>query len=93
MGIERYNDAVNELMPFGGGLSEYYDMHKIPRLTREPYNLPRLKIDDVPFQNYSFACYEVPDTPIGNLFNDLSGDSFTLENYQSHPSIKAPLSN
>jgi hypothetical protein len=30
MGEERYNKALDELMPFGGGLSEYYDLYKIP---------------------------------------------------------------
>ena len=47
------------------------------QLTREPYPLPTVKISD-------------------RVVNDISeytlGD-FTLENYQSHPPIKAPLSN
>jgi hypothetical protein len=30
MGEEAFNKAVDELMPFGGGLSEYYDSYKIP---------------------------------------------------------------
>ena len=30
MGEENYNRAVTELMPFGGGMSEYYDIYKIP---------------------------------------------------------------
>ena len=33
MGEEKYNKAVDELMPFGGGLSEYYDSYKIPNTT------------------------------------------------------------
>jgi hypothetical protein len=34
MGEENYNKAVDELMPFGGGLSEYYDSYKIPYTTK-----------------------------------------------------------
>ena len=36
MGEERYNKAVDELMPFGGGMSEYYDFYKIPYNLIEP---------------------------------------------------------
>ena len=46
-------------------------------LTREPYDLPTVKISD-------------------RVVNDISEytlDDITLENYQSHPSIKMPLSN
>ena len=46
------------------------------------------------------APYELPKLKIKDGFDILSGlgdmyeiDSFTLENYQSHPTIKAPLSN
>jgi thymidylate synthase len=77
-----YNKAVNELMPFGGGMSEYYEAHKIPYYTREPFPLPILKILHNP-------CKDVLPTDIScyNVFD------FELENYQSHPTIKAPLSN
>jgi thymidylate synthase len=47
------------------------------QLTREPYELPTVKISD-------------------RVVNDISEytlDDITLENYQSHPSIKMPLSN
>jgi thymidylate synthase len=47
------------------------------QLTREPYPLPTVKISD-------------------RVVNDISEytlDDFTLENYQSHPTIKMPLSN
>ena len=47
------------------------------QLTREPYPLPTVKISD-------------------RVVNDISEytlDDITLENYQSHPSIKMPLSN
>jgi thymidylate synthase len=47
------------------------------QLTREPYELPTVKLSD-------------------RVVNDISEytlDDITLENYQSHPSIKMPLSN
>jgi hypothetical protein len=35
MGEEKFNKAVDELMPFGGGMSEYYDLYNIPYKTTE----------------------------------------------------------
>ena len=51
------------------------------QLTREPMKLPTLKIEDeVKWKEYDcLPSYSVTD--------------FTLENYQSHPTIKAPLNN
>ena len=51
------------------------------QITRTPYELPTLKIEDeVVWKEYDcLPSYKVND--------------FTLENYQSHPAIKAPLSN
>jgi len=51
------------------------------QLTREPFDLPTLKIEDeVKWQE-------------GDCLPYYSPQDFTLENYQSHPSIKLPLSN
>jgi len=79
MGEENYNKAVDELMPFGGGLSGYYDLHKIPYMSREPYVLPRLKFSPCPI------------TGIDMEYQSIS--QFQIENYESHPTIKYPLSN
>jgi thymidylate synthase len=50
------------------------------QITREPYPLPKLgEIPDYLCMKDNWECYEPTD--------------FTLENYQSHPIIKAPLSN
>jgi len=48
--------------------------------TREPYPLPKLTIKDG---------FDI----VSGLDDIYEINSFTLENYQSHPSIKAPLSN
>ena len=53
---------------------------KLPKRTRKPHPLPKLgKIPDYLCRKDNWECYKPSD--------------FTLENYQSHPSIKAPLSN
>jgi thymidylate synthase len=81
MGSNGYNLAIKDLAPFGGGMSEYYEIYKIPYHTRRPYSLPTLNIK-LHFNNKpSF-------TPEHWLTDD-----FVIENYQSHPTIKAPLSN
>jgi thymidylate synthase len=49
----------------------------IPTRTRQPFELPKLEILDSKVDNISY--YEIND--------------FVLKNYQSHPAIKAPLSN
>jgi thymidylate synthase len=79
MGEENYNKAVDELMPFGGGLSGYYDLHKIPYMSREPYELPRLKFSPCPITGIDMEYQSIAQ--------------FQIENYESHPTIKAPLSN
>jgi thymidylate synthase len=82
MGLEAFEKAVSELVPFGGGMSEYYQAYKIPYNTREPYPLPSLRIMD----------YDSTLSVIENLEHWTPTD-FVIENYQSHPTIKAPLSN
>jgi thymidylate synthase len=56
------------------------DEFKIPRRTRTPYPLPKLgKLPDYLCKKDNWECYEPSD--------------ITIENYQSHSTIKAPLSN
>jgi thymidylate synthase len=81
MGIENYKNAIKELMPFGGGMSEYYEAYKIPKRTREPFPLPKLVINENNKMRVG-----------GGIFTYVNTD-FTLEGYQSHPVIKMPLSN
>ena len=86
MGYENYHNAIEELMPFGGGLSEYYETHKIPYHTREPYPLPTLK------HMKTDEFYKSLGEDL-SLITHLDNTDFVVENYQSHPTIKAPLSN
>ena len=84
MGEDAYSTAVSELMPFGGGLSEYYASYKIPYRTREPFKLPKLVINDE-FWN--------PDAGLIEQIEHIEISDFEIRDYQSHPTIKAPLSN
>jgi thymidylate synthase len=72
---EKTNRVVNENMSY------WLLKDGIPKHTREPYPLPKLKIQ----------C-EVKRTE-GDCLPTYSLTDFILENYQSHPVIKAPLSN
>jgi thymidylate synthase len=77
------------------------DEFKIPRRTRTPFELPTLNI------NTEFWPYEGGECGIGpidamSVIKSFSDDNFCrclleediqLGNYQSHPTIKAPLSN
>jgi thymidylate synthase len=61
------------------------DQFGIPRSTREPFKLPKLIINDE-FWNHEHQT-------IDGWINDMEIGDFTLDEYQSHPTIKAPLSN
>jgi len=88
MSWRKYNKAVNELESFGGGMSEYYDAHKIPKTTRDPYPLPKL--------NFNSEWWDKPfmQAVMSNAFcKCLLEEDIQLSGYQSHPTIKAPLNN
>jgi thymidylate synthase len=56
----------------------------IPKRTREPFPLPTF---DCP------AIDEIPHTTFDELVFKLQPEDFYMDDYQSHPTIKAPLSN
>ena len=61
-----------------------------PKRTRQPYPLPTLNINTEFWQTESGEC------GVGPLKTNLQGfeiSDFVIENYQSHPPIKTPLSN
>lgn len=74
---------------------------KLPKRTREPFPLPKLNINTEFWPTESGECGVGPIDTIA-LINGFSNDDFCksfltedlqLINYQSHPTIKAPLSN
>jgi hypothetical protein len=81
MGEESYQIALDQQVPFGGGMSEYFISYGISYFsrTREPFPLPTLKFNPCPITGISMEYQSI--------------SQFEIENYQSHPTIKAPLSN
>jgi thymidylate synthase len=65
---------------------EILDELDVPKRKRQPYPLPTLKINS---GNENWHLLEI-DEVINSLDPDIT---FKVENYQSHPTIKAPLSN
>jgi thymidylate synthase len=65
---------------------EQYDKAGIPKRTREPYPLPTLK------HMKTDEFYKSLSEDL-TLLTHLDNTDFVVENYQSHPSIKFPLSN
>jgi len=68
-----------DLFPFNGDWKGEYNSFNISTRTREPFPLPTLKFNPCPI------------TVISMEYQSIS--QFEIENYQSHPTIKAPLSN
>jgi thymidylate synthase len=64
----------------------YFDETKVPKRTREPYPLPKLVFGKSNEFFRELGC----DL---SLLSHLDTSDFMVENYQSHPTIKAPLSN
>ena len=71
------------------------------QISREPYQLPKLNINTEFWPTENGSCGEGPLDAIA-VFNSFKDDNFCkclleediqLGNYQSHPTIKAPLSN
>ena len=77
---------VCDVWPFNGNWYGEYDGFGIPKRTREPYPLPTLKHMKT---DEFFKVLSEDLSMIGHLDNI----DFQVENYQSHPTIKAPLSN
>lgn len=93
MGEERFNNAVDELVPFGGGLSEYYDLYNIPYRTREPLPLPTVEITERNWYQHEKVKEHMGEKTFNEKILSYRPDCFVLKNYQSHSKITAPLSN
>jgi hypothetical protein len=92
---------VCDVWPFNGDWSSEYDGFGIPTRTRQPYPLPTLNINTEFWPYEGGECGEGPLDAIA-VFNSFKNDDFCrclleediqLGGYQSHPTIKAPLSN
>ena len=94
---DSYQTAIDELAPFGGGLSEYYESYKIPYYTRQPFELPKVNINTEFWPKHRNG-----ELDAISIFDSFKNDSFCaclleediqLYNYRYHPKIKIPLSN
>lgn len=80
MMIAKQVNMVPDELIYNGGDVHLYKNHIEPikeQLNREPYPLPIVKLSD----------------RVVNDISDYTLDDIVLENYQSHPAIKMPLSN
>jgi thymidylate synthase len=87
---ERTELAKGKVVLLLGSKEDSYNEAGIAKRTREPFPLPTLNMNTEFWQTESGEC------GIGPLKTNLQGfeiSDFVLENYQSHPTIKAPLSN
>jgi len=78
---ERYELVTQQMSKMRAINDEDYIRYNIPKQTREPFALPTIKLPD-------YDMFEGEFCPEYWLPTD-----FKIENYQSHPEIKAPLSN
>ena len=79
-------DILDFNIPFTCTHEDIDKMYPVERRTRQPYLLPllnHLKTDEF----YKLLSEDL------SLLNHLENTDFVVENYQSHPTIKAPLSN
>jgi hypothetical protein len=92
---------VCDVWPFNGDWHGEYDLFGIPKQTREPYPLPKLNINTEFWPTEGGSCGEGPLNAVA-IFDSFKNDDFCrclleediqLGDYQSHPTIKAPLSN
>ncbi len=73
--------GFGDISPFTDKMINYWlDLRKIPYSRRMPFPLPTLK-------------YTKSLNDVDGIFKNLKVEQFEIENYQSHPTIKAPLNN
>jgi thymidylate synthase len=86
-GMERYFDP-NNLPDYG---NDYYE--PTPKRTREPFPLPKLKTSWYIDNWNTPEAKEARKDSFDSYIRQMKPNDCILENYQSHPTIKAPLSN
>ena len=90
---EMYNEIYNGGDPRTLSHSEI-DQWEIPRLLkREPFELPTITINQRNWYIHEEVKEHLGDKTFIEKIESYRPEDFTLNNYQSHPAIKAPLSN
>ena len=87
---EMTNMVPDELIGNLGDVHLYknHTMQAIQQISRKPYSLPNLRIN-TEFWNPE----NILGDDYGSIIEGLEMNDFQIEGYQSHPTIKAPLSN
>ncbi len=98
---DEYNKALSNKeqyesigLDFELALTSRMNELNVPTRTREPYPLPTLNINTEFWPTESGECGVGPlHSNIDFIIKNMQIDDFEVINYQSHPTIKAPLSN
>ena len=69
------------------------DDAEIPTYTRQPFKLPRLKITERNWYQHELVKEHLGEKTLDEKLKSYRPDCFELIGYESHPKIKAPLSN
>jgi thymidylate synthase len=87
--LYRKQQNLGNAVTFSGTDNDFhkvFDDYSITKRTREPYSLPTLKHMKTD-EFFKALCNDL------SLITHLDSTDFVIEGYQSHPTIKAPLSN
>jgi thymidylate synthase len=86
-GMERFFDPNN--------LPDFDDPHyePTPKRTREPFELPKVQITERNWYQHQLVKERLGEKTFGEKILSYRPDCFELIGYESHPKIKAPLSN
>jgi thymidylate synthase len=86
-GMERFFDAKN--------LPDFDDPYYVvtPKRTREPFKLPTIEITERNWYQHQLVKEHLGPKPFSEKILSYRPDCFELIGYESHPKIKAPLSN
>jgi thymidylate synthase len=86
-GMERFFDPNN--------LPDFDDPHyePTPKRTREPFELPKVQITERNWYQHQLVKERLGPKTFKDIILSYRPDCFELIGYQSHPKIKAPLSN
>jgi thymidylate synthase len=86
-GMERFFDPNN--------LPDFDDPHyePTPKRTREPFELPKIQITERNWYQHQLVKEHLGEKTFSEKILSYRPDCFELIGYESHPKIKAPLSN
>jgi thymidylate synthase len=99
---ERYNKWFNN--NYETGMERFFQKEQLPdfdndyfeptpKRTREPFPLPSVTITERNWYQHQLVKEHLGEKTLDEKLKSYRPDCFELVNYQSHPTIKAPLSN